>query len=360
MINTKKILLSVALLFVSFFSSGCVSVKSNSNDTSAYDGGMFVSVDKGNNWKQKVSISTTSGKPKNFAGINVTSLTMDPSDNKALYYGTSGSGLLYTYDAGNSWQTISKFSGSIIRAVAIDPNSKCTIYVSVGNKVFKSEDCNRNWDEIYYDNDKAVAIEAIAVDPSDSSNIYIGISRGDIVRSTDAGEGWHTVGRLNNRIKKILIDSNDTNRLYAVTFQKGVFISNNKGVDWDAMIALNSALSENKLGMNIRDFIFVESEPETLFLATYYGLLKSTNKGEDWEKIELIMPEKKATINALAVNPQDSQEIYYVTNTIFYRSSDGGINWTPLQLLTTRAGWRLLVDPESPNIIYMGLRKLEK
>jgi len=119
-------------------------------------------------------------------------------------------------------------------------------------------------------------------------------------------------------------------------------------------------LSENKLSMDIRDFIFVDSEPSTLFVATYYGLLKSTNKGEEWTKIELIMPEKKATINALAVNPLDSKEIYYVTNTIFYRSLDAGENWTPLRLPTTRAGWRLLIDPEKPNIIYMGLRKLAK
>lgn len=341
--------------------TGCVSVNSGkSTDTSAYDGGVFVSMDKGTTWKQKVLIPTVSGKPQNFAGVNVGPLEMDPSDNKTLYFGSIGSGLLYTYDSANTWRITPDFKGQIVRAVAIDPSSKCTIYASVGNKVFKSIDCSRTWKRIYEDNDPATAVEAIAVDHSDSSVVYISISRGDILKSTNSGEGWQSVNRVNNRIKKILIDPNDANRVYVVTFQKGIFVSENKGLEWSSMVELNKVLAENKLGMDIRDFIFVKSEPETLFLATYYGLLKSVNRGEEWQKIELIMPETKATINALAVNPKDSKEIYYVTNTIFYRSSDGGENWTPLRLPTTRAGWRLLADPENPNLIYMGLRKLGK
>lgn len=360
MVKKKNLLLTFSLILFTTINSGCVTVKGGEKDTSAYDGGVFVSVDKGSNWKQKVLIPSISGKAQNFAGVNVVSLIMDPSDNETLYFGSSGAGLLYTYDSTNTWRKTSDFGDSIIRAVAVDPNSKCTVYVSIGNKVFKSVDCNRSWNQIYFDNDPAVVIEAIAVDQDESSNVYIAISRGDIVKSTNGGEGWQTINRVNNRIKKILIDPNNSNLVYVVTYQKGVFLSIDKGVNWDSMVDLNNVLALNKLGMDIRDFIFVKSEPDTLFLATYYGLLKSVNRGATWEKVELIMPEKKATINALAVNPKDSKEIYYVTNTIFYRSSDGGENWTPIKLPTTRAGWRLLIDPESPNIIYMGLRKLEE
>ena len=104
----------------------------------------------------------------------------------------------------------------------------------------------------------------------------------------------------------------------------------------------------------------VKSETDTIFLATAYGLLKSGDKGVTWEQIQVIPPEKKATINALAVNPENSQEIYYVTNTTFYRSVDGGENWSSRKLPTSRAGWKLLIDPKNPSIIYMGVRKLGK
>lgn len=347
-------------MFLTISLSGCVSIKGGAKDTSAYDGGVFISRDKGNTWKQKVLIPSTSGKAGNFAGVSVVSLAMDPSDNKALYFGSIEAGLLYTYDAAETWRLVQEFKGQTIRDVAVDPYSKCTIYVSIGNRVYKSEDCNRNWREIYRDNDQEAVIESITIDHENSSVIYISVSRGDIIRSTNAGEGWQTVERLNNRIRDIVIDPNDANKVYATTYKKGVFSSLNKGNDWSAMVELNKFLSENKLGMDIRDLVFVESEPSVIFVATYYGLLKSENHGTEWKKINLIMPEKKAAINALAVNLQNGNEIYYVTNTIFYRSLDGGENWTPIKLPTTRAGWQLLIDPERPDVIYLGLRKLTK
>ncbi|PKM87849.1 hypothetical protein CVU83_02450, partial [Candidatus Falkowbacteria bacterium HGW-Falkowbacteria-2] len=79
-----------------------------------------------------------------------------------------------------------------------------------------------------------------------------------------------------------------------------------------------------------------------------------------WENIKLITPEKDAIINAVAVNPKNSQELFYVTNTTFFRSLDGGVTWTSKKLPTTRAGSDLLVDFNNPNIMYMGTLKIDK
>ncbi|GAF89261.1 unnamed protein product, partial [marine sediment metagenome] len=46
-------------------------------------------------------------------------------------------------------------------------------------------------------------------------------------------------------------------------------------------------------------------------------------------------------------------------NTTFYRSLDSGENWTTKKLPTTRAGWKLLIDPDNPDIIYMGVRSIK-
>jgi len=58
----------------------------------------------------------------------------------------------------------------------------------------------------------------------------------------------------------------------------------------------------------------------------------------------------------MAVNPQNTQEIYYVTNTTFYRSLDGGENWKTIKMPTSAIGWKLLIDPKEPNIIYLGIK----
>ena len=52
--------------------------------------------------------------------------------------------------------------------------------------------------------------------------------------------------------------------------------------------------------------------------------------------------------------------IYYVTNTTFYRSLDGGINWSSNKLPTSRAGVKLLIDSKNPSIIYLAVRQIKK
>ena len=105
----NKINIIILLLAATLAVSGCVSAK-KTVDTSAIDGGIFKTANKGVIWQQKVLIPTISGRPANFAGVNVASLAMDPSDPNALYYGGVGSGLLYTYDGGNTWQKAKDFA----------------------------------------------------------------------------------------------------------------------------------------------------------------------------------------------------------------------------------------------------------
>lgn len=351
----KPKILIIIIFLMTIITSGCVRVKSD-KEKSSIDGGVFKTSNRGDNWQQKVLIPTVSGRPGSFAGVDVASMVMDPGDNKTIYFGSVASSLIYTYDGGNNWQLAKGLGKMTIRAIAVDPKSKCIIYITTGNKVHKSSDCNRSWKQVYYDNDLTTTVDTITIDHSDSSIIYIGVSRGNIIKSFDRGESWQTINRFKDKINKIVIDPNDSRNIYVVTRKKGVFRSLDRGKSWSD---LNEIIKEFKFKLDVRDLVFVKDEPGVIFLATYYGILKSNDSGANWEKIELIPTEKEATINAMAVNPQNSKEIYYVTNTTFYRSLDGGQNWTTIKLPTARAGWKLLVDPEEPNIIYMGARSVK-
>jgi len=94
-------------------------------------------------------------------------------------------------------------------------------------------------------------------------------------------------------------------------------------------------------------------------LATDQVLVDSKDNGATWENIKLIQPDKGSTINAFAINPQNSLELYYVTNTTFFRSADGGATWTTKKLPTARAGQALLVDFANPTALYLGTKKLK-
>jgi photosystem II stability/assembly factor-like uncharacterized protein len=342
------------MLILGIFLSGCtVSLKGN---TGSIDGGVYKTETRGDRWLQRVLIPSITGKPRSMAGIDSASLAMDPSDNKAVYFGSLENGLFYTYDGGLNWNIAEGLGKITVKSIAVDPSSKCIIYTASLNKVFKSTDCNRTWSQIYYDNDPTVYIKTIAIDHYDTSRIYIGSSRGEVIKSFDGGESWQTMERLDNDIEEIVISPQDSRVIFAATKKKGLHRSMDGGIHWQD---LSSRLEEFKDGKDFRDIAVSESEAGVVILATRYGMFKSRDNGDSWSVVNLITPEKEASINAISLSPQNSDEIYYVTYTTFYRSLDGGENWTTKKLPTSRAGWNLLVDPKDPGVIYMGVRKIK-
>jgi len=342
------------LLFILIFFTGCSTAKKN--DTSAIDGGVFKTVNKGVVWVQKATIATAKG-PQTFRSTDMTTMIMDPSDHKALYYGAIRGGLLYTYDGGESWQKARGLGNNSIRSISIDPKNKCVIYATIGNKVFKTDDCNRNYKQIYIDNQVTVTIDAIAVDHYNSDIVYFGNSRGDFIKSLNAGESWQTFYRFNSKILDMFIDPNDSRRIFVHTAKKGMQETLDGGLTW---ARVDDALKDLKLGTAIKDLVLIKDKPEVRFFATNQGIILTEDNGKNWKKLKLILPDKGAEINAFAVNPKNINEIYYVTNRVFYRSKDKGETWTPTKLVSSRRGWELLIDPVQPNIIYMGFRSVPK
>jgi len=348
--KTNFILL-VMLLASALVITGC-SVKFNTNKNEGNNGGIYWSNSKGDIWQQKVLIPTTSGLPNSIGGVSVNDLVMDPSDNKALYLASFDNGLIYTYDGAGTWQIAKNLGQRTINAVAIDPNSKCIIYATTGNEVYKSTDCNRTWTRVYIDNNSTTAVSAVAVDHFDSAIIYIGTSRGEIIKSFDRVDTWQTLSSFKNKINKIIISPHDSRNLFVYIQGLGLERSSDGGNNWES---LKENLKNFKNSANINDIIVSENTSGLIFLAAGGGLLKSSDNGNNWEEIKLITP-SDSIINAMAVNPQNTQEIYYVTNTTFYRSLDGGENWKTIKMPTSAIGWKLLIDPKEPNIIYLGIK----
>jgi photosystem II stability/assembly factor-like uncharacterized protein len=354
--NMKNFKSSVFLLIVSLFVvSGCsINLKS---DSSGSDGGVYYTENKGDTWQKKVLIPTTNGTPRSIASLSVSSLTIDPSDHKAIYYGSIENGLFYSYNQGTAWKHVSPLNKITISNVAVDPDSKCIIYTAIGNKLLKSTDCNRSWEQVYNDTSINVLVNTIAIDNYDSNILYIGTSRGEIIRSVDRGGNWETIGRFEDDVKEIVINPVNTKIIFVATLKKGIHRSMDGGANW---VSLEENLKEFKQANRFKDIVILATDSREVFLANGYGILKTENNGESWKSINLITPETKTVINSLVVNPNNSEEIYYVTNTTFYRSLDGGKSWATKKLPTARAGWKLLADYENPDILYMGVMQFKK
>lgn len=350
------VLISAMVIFTIAI-SGCTVNLGFGGTSQGPDGGIFKTINKGDAWQQKALIPTVSGRPGLINTLDASVLAIDPSDARALYFGTVDSGLYYSYDAAESWLPASSLGAVTISALAVDPQDKCAIYAAIDNRVMKSVDCNRTWQQVYFDNQLDVTIPNIAIDHYDSHNVYLATSRGEVIASSDFGKSWRTLNRFNDKVKKVMVAPADSRIIFAATVSKGVFRSNDKGKTWQD---LSESLKDFPNSNSVRDFYISKTQPGFVILANDYGLLKSINYGDDWTSIKLITPTKEGVINSVIVSEQDVKQIFYITDTTFYSTADGGVNWTTRKLPSTRAGQVLLADPNNANIIYLGVKTIKQ
>jgi photosystem II stability/assembly factor-like uncharacterized protein len=176
-------------------------------------------------------------------------------------------------------------------------------------------------------------------------------------RSGDGGETWTSVRTFNNFIMKINASVADSRKLYVSTKGAGVWRSDDGGLNW-----IDLSKNYEKMGgaKDFYDVAFGVSDPNLIILATKFGLIRSFDSGEHWEKVNILTPPGSTTIYSLAVDPKEPNNIYYGTSTTFYRTSNGGINWVTKKLPTSRVATVMHVDRSNSNVLYMGVTRFKK
>lgn len=361
----------IALAALMLTVSACSITTSSSGGSGGIDSSIFLSTDAGKSWRSVANVPTTDGRIQSISDVNVKTMAMDPQDSLAVYLATYDRGLYYTYNATKGWTAVSGLPTATINDVKVDPKNKCIIYAALANRLYRSSDCARTWTQVYYDNNAGVSVNAVAIDHYNTANIYIGTSRGEIIKSIDSGSSWRTIQRLDEGIARLLISPLDSRLVFVATEKNKIFsftsntttdAANSADIEQNFTVSnwtdLNAVLKDFNLGTSFKDIV-ISAKDGLIFLATEKLILRSPDNGITWENIKLLQPEKDAVINAIAVDPQNSSNIYYVTNTTFFKSVDGGTTWTTQKLPTARAGRELLIDFNNPNNIYLGTVKLK-
>lgn len=368
--HLKKLSLLFVFLVAPLLLSAC-SLSFSGSGSTGVDSSVFLSIDGGNTWREATAMASPS-QPQTIKSLNVNTMTFDPQDSLAVYLASFNEGLYYTYNIVESgWSKVKGLPSATITAVQVDPKNKCTIYAATANLLYRSNDCSRTWKQVYYDNNTEVTINTIAVDHYNPRNIYVGTSRGEIIKSIDSGDSWRTIQRFEEGISQLTISPADS-RLIFVASQKNRIFSFYSNTNTDSVDSadieknfvinnwtdLNTVLKEYDLGKTFRNFVVCAKDGK-MFISTNQLILRSGDNGITWERINLIQPEKEAVINAMTVDPQNSNNLFYVTNTTFFRSTDGGTSWSTKKLPTNRAGRSLLVDFTNPNYIYLGTMQIK-
>ena len=302
--------------------------------TQGGDGGVFKSFNRGESFSQIALIPSVSDVKPTIAATSIVSFAIDPQDRLAIYIGTRGQGMFYTYNGGNSWTKSTLAPQSRVNAIAVDPKNKCTIYASVGSQVFKSVDCSRSWRGTFIQDRPDQTITALAIDPQTPSIIYASDVKGDVFKSTDFASSWTNIARFQDTIRDLIIDSNNSSVIYAATANRGIRRTRDAGDSWQD---LSNTMKQYPGATIFRKLVLNPSRDNSLIHASSYGLLATFDGGNSWETISLLTAPGAAFIYSLAVNPTTDNEIYYATERTLFSTFDGGQNWI------TKAAWNLAV-----------------
>lgn len=351
---TRTLPLILAALVLS--GAGCSLGGSSSSTPSptATDGGVFRTVDAGDHWTQPVIVPTAKGAGT-LAGANVLALENDPQDAETWYMGTRENGLFYSIDGMATWQRprLDVLRDGPITDVEVDVKNVCTLYVAREQRLLKTTDCLRTFDQdVLIETRPNIRLTDVVVDWYNPKVLWVGESNGDVQKSEDAGKTWHRALTNSTAITSVLLNPIDSRMVVVGTAGNGFFRTTDSGVTWTQ----TQAELKKMRGAATVTALTTSTKAELLVAATDYGLLSSVDFGGAWEPLQLLTSPGQVKIQALSVRANGAERIVaYASVGTFYRSIDGGKNWTTHQLTTARTPARLVPDPKSAAGYFLGV-----
>ena len=348
----KRLSFAFPLLVLSLVGAGCFG--GSSTGPNGPDGGVWKTADGGATWVNEKALVSGASVTASVANVSVLSIAFDPQDHAAIYLGTAANGVLYSLDAGDSWQQAKNLAAGRVTDVQVDPKDKCTVYALSANKIFKTTDCGRDWAEAFFDPRGNVAFTKLAIDWYNPLTLFAGTTDGDVFKSLDGGASWRTSYRVDgNSVTSLVVDPHDSRVIYAGTISQGIAKTMDSGSTW--------TLIQDQFGPQYGDgqrVVQVVPDPVTagtVYDVSAYGILKSTDGGATWTALTLTSPPGTIQINSLAIDPTNNQHLVFTGVSTLQFSVDGGKTWKPRTLPTTQSGGKLLIDPAQPSIIYLGV-----
>lgn len=292
---------------------------------------------------------------------------------------------------GLKWRNIGPLRGGrSVTSTGVVGNPMLYYMGTTGGGIWKTEDAGVHWKNISDGQLKTGTVGAIAVAESDPNVIYVGMgehpvrgvmtSSGDgVYKSTDAGKTWKHMGlEKTMHISDVVIHPNNPDIVY-ITAQgapygpssaKGIYRSKNGGESWEKVLYVSDLTGASSLSMDM-------TNPRILYASMWQnqrfpwtvssggpnsGLYKSTDGGDNWEKMEEGLPEEfgKSGISVSRANPNRVFAIIEAegNKSGLYRSDDAGKKWTQInkeRVLITRSWYYMEVfaDPVDENMVYV-------
>ncbi len=318
------------------------------------DGGIFRSDDHGKTWIQKNFVRVE--KKHNVLLDDVTGriLVFDPKDSTHIYLGTLANGIWETKNSGDQWTPTSLRAGAY-ESLSLDSLNPQVMYTAAGQTVLKSINGGQSWTTVYTESQPDQTVSYAVVNPVNDREVWAITSGGKVLFSDDYAQRWTLVHKLDPLLPRLLyIPTDAPSKLYIFSRTNGSFQADGHGQTW-------TDLTKNlPVQPGATDVRAVQIHPQGWFLATAYGLLKSTDLGATWTTIPTLITTGSVPLQNVAVNPENSQDIFITTNQRLHHTIDGGATWSVITLPTARLPVLLTFDPSQPDRLYVATFKQQK
>jgi photosystem II stability/assembly factor-like uncharacterized protein len=325
----------------------------------------------------------------------IQALSLAPNPVTDVVYTGSFGGLAKSTDGGGSWQYLSDtWDSQAVACIAVDPQSPSHVYVGTGMNgspplfavgLYGSTDAGATWTNLGATPFGGTLIRAIAVDPNNTSTLYVANARSHDVTyppglygSTDGGMTWaikrpagtHGSKQEWDGMHSIAIDGSTQPSTLYVTDDTDVLRSTDSGESWGSVFRLYACASNNRCVLSrlsvVSSTVYVVGD-----VGQYRNLYMSTDRGIHWSQVPTPCPRgsirtcvqpcplpcppygcNNIGLGIFAVDPNNTQIILGGTNGLF-RTTNGGSQWT--EMTTVHPDHRIFAfSPDHPGVVYEG------
>lgn len=281
-----------------------------------------------------------------------------PNSKPAILYAKGPGAILRSAD-GDHWSVFrpSLPQGASIAAIAASAKEPRHLYATSRFDLLESKDGAVSWRVIPA---LSATIEEIRFHPLDSRVVLAGTDHGGIIKSTDSGTHWGTIGLETSKVTHLLLSSAHPAFLLAGT-SDGIFRSTDNGKRWAPAgtgICLQISCDGEACPMSVTALESDGTRSPMIYVGVSgAGLYRSEDLGLTWQPTGLsATPSRRPEVNHIALDPADRIHLVAsVRNLGILESFDAGDTWSPIgSALDDEAAppeGKKKTDKPSPNIL---------
>jgi photosystem II stability/assembly factor-like uncharacterized protein len=352
----------------------------------AAEGGVLRSVDAGQTWTPLFDDQPV---------LSVGAVAIDPGNPDVIYAGTGevnpgggsvaygGAGLFRSSDQGESWELVGLEDSGSIGRIRIDPTDSNRIFVAVmgflwetnpERGVYRTTDGGTTWERVLYVNSQTGCVDLI-MRPDDPDVLYAamwerirqpeyydyGGPNCAVYRTTNGGDTWDLVGgglpapsADGGRIGVSLCASDPAvmHVIYAdrIGYFDGLYRSTDGGFTWTRTNDGSLSAAYASYGWWFGN---VRTHPVDADMIYVLGLqfYRSTDGGSSYQNVSGGM---HVDHHGLEFGPGPNPVLYNGNDGGVYRSTNGGSIWTKLYDLPITQAYRIALDANNANAVYLG------